>query len=99
MEFRLGSDLDDWVRATLPRALAYGRALLRDPAAAKDVVQDCYFRLLERAGRYDLPRDGLKILLRAVTNACIDRRGRERVLLSLDGEEGAAVEPADRRSP
>lgn len=74
--------------------------MLRDPAAADDVVQDCYARLIERADRYDLPRDGLKILLRSVTNACIDRRARERVLLSLDGEPddptGGVI---DHRSP
>jgi RNA polymerase sigma-70 factor (ECF subfamily) len=72
---------------------------LRDQAAAEDVVQDCYLRLLERAGRYDLPCDGIKILLRAVTNASIDRRSRERTLLSLDGGEEGGSDLADRRSP
>lgn len=92
--------LDDWVRATLPRAVGYARALLRDPVAADDVVQDCYTRLIERADRYDLPRDGLKILLRSVTNACIDRRTRERVLLSLDGDpDNPRGEVVDRNSP
>lgn len=92
--------IDDWVRATLPRALGYARALLRDATAADDVVQDCYARLLARAGHYDLPRDGLKILLRSVTNACIDLRTRERALLSLDaGPDGAAAGVADRASP
>jgi RNA polymerase sigma-70 factor (ECF subfamily) len=96
----LANPLHDWVRATLPRAVGYARALLRDPAAADDVVQDCYARLIERANRYDLPRDGLKILLRSVTNACIDRRSRERVILSLDGDpDDPAPEIADRRSP
>ena len=96
----MADPLDDWVRATLQRALGYARALLRDPVAAEDVVQDCYTRLIERQDRYDLPRDGLKILLRAVTNACIDRRSRERTLLSLDAqadEQGAEME--DRASP
>jgi RNA polymerase sigma-70 factor (ECF subfamily) len=89
----------------LPRTLGYARALLCDPAAAEDVVQDCYARLLERASRYDLIRDGVKLLLRAVTNACIDRR-RERTLLSLDGGRtaraiwptGTARAPCRRRS-
>jgi len=39
----------DWVRSTLPRALGYAKALLRDPVSAEDVVQDCYARLLARA--------------------------------------------------
>jgi len=81
----------DWVRSTLPRALGYAKALLRDPVSAEDVVQDCYARLLARAAHYDLPRDGLKLLLRSVTNACIDLRTRERALLSLDaGADGAS---------
>jgi RNA polymerase sigma-70 factor (ECF subfamily) len=96
----LANPLDDWVRSTLPRAVGYARALLRDSVAEDDVVQDCYARLIERADRYDLPRDGLKILLRTVTNACIDRRARERVLLSIDGapddQTGGVV---DRGSP
>jgi RNA polymerase sigma factor (sigma-70 family) len=95
----LANPLDDWVRATLPRAVGYARALLRDPAAADDVVQDCYARLIERADRYDLPRDGLKLLLRSVTNACIDHRTRQRVLLSLDGDPDAPTDGvADRGS-
>jgi RNA polymerase sigma factor (sigma-70 family) len=96
----LANPLDDWVRATLPRALGYARALLHNPVDADDVVQDCYARLIERADRYDLPRDGLKLLLRSVTNACIDRRCRERVLLSLDGApEAATGGVVDRASP
>jgi RNA polymerase sigma-70 factor, ECF subfamily len=87
----------DWVRATLPRALGYAKALLRDPVSAEDVVQDCYARLLARAAHYDLPRDGLKLLLRSVTNACIDLRTRERALLSLDaGADGASLAVPDR---
>jgi RNA polymerase sigma-70 factor (ECF subfamily) len=96
----LADSLEEWVRATLPRAVAYARALLREQAGAEDVVQDCYARLIERATRYDLPRDGLKLLLRSVTNACIDRRSREQTLLSLDAqadEHGAEME--DRASP
>jgi len=92
--------LDPWVRETLPRALAYARSLLRDPVAAEDVVHDCYCRLIERKERYDLPRDGLKILMRSVTNACIDRKSRERMLLSIDlSGEGVAVDPADLATP
>lgn len=98
----MANPLDDWVRATLPRAVGYARALLRDPVAADDVVQDCYARLLERADRYDLPRDGLKILLRSISNACIDLRVRERVLLSLDAAPetlGGMVDGANSSPP
>lgn len=96
----MSNALDAWIRLTLPRALGYARALLRDSVAAEDVVQDCYARLIEHAARYDLPRDGLKILLRSVSNACIDRRARERVLLSFDGgPDDPTSEVVDRQSP
>lgn len=92
-------DVDDWVQATLPRALAYARSLLRDVGSAEDAVHDCYSRLLAKADVYDLPRDGLKILLRSITNACIDRQSRQRMLMSLDAEgEPVADGIVDRRT-
>ncbi len=92
-------DLDAWVLATAPRAVAYARSLLKNPDDADDVVQDCYCRLLAKAGTYDLPRDGLKLLLTAVTNACINLRTRRRPFFRLvrtdpDGTE-QADDPAD----
>ena len=57
-------ELDAWVLATAPRAVAYARSLLRNPDDADDIVQDCYCRLIAKATVYDLPRDGFKILLR-----------------------------------
>src|SRR3954469_13181264 len=56
-----------WVLATLPRAVAYAASLLRDRALAEDVVHDCYVRLLRKSETYDLPRDGTRILFRAIT--------------------------------
>jgi RNA polymerase sigma-70 factor (ECF subfamily) len=80
--------------ATLPRAVAYAGSLLRDPASADDVVHDCYCRILRKADVYDIPRDGTRILYRAITNACINL-ARARRFVSLDGLGGAVV---DRRS-
>jgi len=40
--------------------------------------------LLLRAAHYDLPRDGRKLLFRAITNACINARSREQKAISLD---------------
>jgi RNA polymerase sigma-70 factor (ECF subfamily) len=77
--------LEAWVLSTLPRALGYAGSLLRDRSLADDVVHDCYLRLLEKAAVYDLVRDGTKLLYKAITNACIDRNHRERILLSLNG--------------
>jgi RNA polymerase sigma factor (sigma-70 family) len=91
-----------WVLATLPRALAFASSLLRDRALAEDVVHDCYVRLLQKSDTYDLPRDGTKLLFRAITNACIDRNYRDRTLLSLDveanGEVGGTPTLADSRA-
>ena len=75
-----------WALATLPRALAFASSLLRDRGEAEDVVHDCYVRLLGKAGTYDLPRDGTRILYKAITNACIDRNYRDRTVLSLEIE-------------
>lgn len=86
-------DLDRWVLDTAPRAVAYARSLLRDPHQAEDVVQDCYCRLLAKAGTYDLPRDGLKLLLTAITNAAINLRTRRKPVFGLvrAGHDGEAV--------
>ncbi len=97
---RASDDLDAWVLETAPRAVAYARSLLRNPDDADDIVQDCYCRLLAKAEVYDLPRDGLKLLLTAISNACINLRTRRRSLFRLvrtdeDGVE-QAEDPADR---
>jgi RNA polymerase sigma factor (sigma-70 family) len=90
--------LDAWVTATAPRAVAYARSLLKNPADADDIVQDCYCRLLAKAGEYDLPADGLKLLMRSVTNACINLRTRRRAWFPLAGrEDGPADDPPDAR--
>lgn len=90
--------LDAWVRQTLAGAVAYARSLVRDPAAAEDVVHDCFCRLLKRADVYDLPRDGTKLLYRAITNACINHTQRARSVGRFeDGElaDGRAADPTD----
>src|SRR5262249_37654187 len=85
----------------MPRALAYARSLVRHQDLAEDIVHDCYYRLLQKAAVYDLPRDGLRILLRAISNAAIDLRGRQRPLRSLGvggaGEFAEAADVVDRR--
>jgi RNA polymerase sigma factor (sigma-70 family) len=92
--------LDAWVLATGPEAVAYATSLLRDRAAAEDIVQDCYCRLLARADIYDLPHDGRKLLFKAITNACINARTRVRLMFRLDGDdetgEGLGSRIADR---
>jgi RNA polymerase sigma-70 factor (ECF subfamily) len=89
--------IDAWVLATLPRALAYATSLLRDRTLAEDVAHDCYVRLLAKADAYNLPRDGTKLLYKAITNACIDRNYRDRRTLTLEVE--ALAEPAEASCP
>lgn len=85
----------------MPKALAFARSLEADRHAAEDVVHDCICRLLERKNRYDLPRDGLKLLLRSIANACIDRgrrAGRIRWQAGSDSQSDWAYEFIDARS-
>lgn len=93
--------LDEWVRTTAPRAVAYARSLLRNPHDAEEIVQDCYGRLLAKADVYDLPRDGLKLLLTSVSNACLNLKSRRRTFFRLvrsDGDQDAIDDPPDRRA-
>ena len=83
-----------WLVECLPRAVAYARSLVRDGNEADDLVQECVYRLLKRAGDYDFPRDGSRLLFRAITNECINRttRGRDVVSLETLDEEGRPLE-------
>lgn len=92
------SRLDGWVRDTWPGAVAYARSLLRDAAAAEDVVQDCYVALLKKADDYDLVRDGAKLLMKSVSNACLKRKQRARPTLGLDGPHEADGAPGPPRA-
>jgi RNA polymerase sigma factor (sigma-70 family) len=78
------------VAESLPRALAFAISLLRNRTDAEDIVQDCYGRLLARCGKYDLPRDGDRLLLKSISNACINLVQRRRDVASLDAVEAAA---------
>lgn len=93
--------LDAWVLATAPRAVAYARSLLRNPHDAEEIVQDCYGRLLAKVDVYDLPRDGIKLLLTAISNACINLKSRRRTFFRLvrtdeDAGEDVVEDPPDR---
>src|SRR5262245_18160164 len=89
--------LDAWVLAAAPRAVAYAVSLLHDRSRAEDVVQDCFYRLLRKAGEYDLDRDGSKLLFTAISRACINEntRRRQTVNLQAHGDENREFEPAD----
>jgi RNA polymerase sigma-70 factor, ECF subfamily len=97
--------LDGWISLALPGAVAYANSLVGDRTHAEDIVQDCVCRLLVHAARYDLERDGRKLLFRSITNACINQQTRGRKTVSLEEygrlpqggnwelADGAAVQP------
>ena len=76
--------ISEWVSASLPRALAYAISLLHDRHLAEDMVQDCFCRLLAKRDQYDLPKDGFKILLRSITNACVDHHRKVKETTNMD---------------
>jgi len=80
--------LDEWLAAVAPRAIAYARSLLgkHADADAEDLVHDVLCRMLRHA-EYDLPHDGEKLLFKSITNAAIDARSRRRYIASLDAEQ------------
>src|SRR5262245_59192218 len=86
---RLGA----WVLAVTPRAVAFAWSLVRDPSWAEELVQECLFRLLRRANDYDLERDGVKLLFKAISNLCINQTTREKAMLSLDTARDSEAEP------
>lgn len=88
-----GDDVRAWLAECLPRAIVYARSLVRDAGEADDVVQECVYRLLKRSPSYDLPRDGSRLLFRAVTNECINRTTRGPDMLRLDAvnDEGQSL--------
>lgn len=80
--------MDGWIEKELPAAVRYAASLIGDRTAAEDIVQEAIYRLLRRAGSYDLDRDGRKLLYRAVTNGCINLTVRRREVLSLNNSSG-----------
>jgi RNA polymerase sigma-70 factor (ECF subfamily) len=96
--------LDAWVRATWPRAVVYARSLLSNRPWAEDVVQDCYCNLLRKADVYDLPRDGLRLLMKSISNACMRKNMRDRRMLSMsifasESSDERPMDPLDDCAP
>lgn len=92
-------ELDAWIVAAAPRALAYALSLVRHRAQAEDLVQDCFGRLLARSAEYDLPRDGDKLLFKSVSNACLNWLQRKPPEVALDVTElGGTTASPDRQA-
>jgi RNA polymerase sigma-70 factor (ECF subfamily) len=79
--------IDRWVTEVSQRALGYAITLVGNRQDAEDMVHDCFSRLLAKSDVYDLPRDGTKLLFKAVTNACINHSKRKRHDSSVDAVE------------
>jgi RNA polymerase sigma factor (sigma-70 family) len=77
-------EIDAWVTSSVQRALAFAVTLVRSRADAEDIVQDCYERLLAKSKDYDLPRDGNRLLFRAIVNGCINWTQRRPPTVSLE---------------
>ena len=77
------TSLDAWILASWPRAVVYAESLLRDRTVAQDVVQECICNLLRKAHEYDLLSDGVPLLMKSITNACLKNNTRERPMLSI----------------
>jgi len=75
---------ESWVKEVGPRAVAFARSLVRDQSRADDVVQECLFRILRNAANYDIEKDGVKLLFKAISNLCINQATRDKHLLSLE---------------
>jgi RNA polymerase sigma-70 factor, ECF subfamily len=88
--------IDDWVRDEGPRAVAYAMTLVRDRSVAEDEVQEAFVSLLRHRERYDLARDGRKLLYTAVTNRCRNVLARRRGHEPLSDDDGGE-RVADRR--
>jgi RNA polymerase sigma-70 factor (ECF subfamily) len=91
-------------RRTSPHLYAVAVRILREPAAAEEVLQEAFVSIWHNAGRYaaelSQPQTWLASIVR---NRCLDRlrrRDLDRVSLTRDDEEETEIElPADGASP
>ena len=88
------------ILAELPRLRRYSRALLRDPDAADDLVQDCLERALRRLDNWQTDENPRRWLFTIMHNLFIDqtRRSKRRaevVTLTIDDSEAVSV-PAEQ---
>jgi len=91
-------------RRTSPHLYAVAARILREPAAAEEVLQEAFVSIWHHAGRYaaelSQPQTWLASIVR---NRCLDRlrrRDLDRVSLTRDDDEETEIDlPADGASP
>ena len=71
------SALEELYRLVSPHLYALARRMLRDPAAAEDVLQECFLSIWRQAGQYRPDQSQpMTWMTRIVRNRCIDRLRR-----------------------
>jgi RNA polymerase sigma-70 factor, ECF subfamily len=91
-------------RRTSPHLYAVAIRILREPAAAEEVLQEAFVSIWHHAGRYAAERSQPQTWLASIVrNRCLDRvrrRDLDRVSLTRDDDEETEIElPADGASP
>lgn len=73
------SALAELYRLTSPHLFALARRMLREQAAAEDVLQECFVAIWRQAGQYRAEQSQpMTWMTRIVRNRCIDRMRRDR---------------------
>lgn len=79
------SALEELYRLASPHLYALARRMLRDPAAAEDVLQECFLSIWRQAGQYRPDQSQpMTWMTRIVRNRCIDRLRRPGLELPTD---------------
>lgn len=86
--------LERWIASETPRAVGYCRSIVKDHAAAEDIVQDTFIALIK--GGYDLSGNPKPLLYRSLTNRCFNwrRDNRRRVTTDFDAPETGGLVPS-----
>lgn len=85
-------DFEPLFRSAYPRVLRATELFLGERAAAEDVAQEAFARLLERE---PMPADGAeRWVFRVARNLAVDRLRNVRRVLPLDALRGAAAPPS-----
>jgi RNA polymerase sigma-70 factor (ECF subfamily) len=92
----LGGDFDALYRATVDDLFAYAATLLRDRAAAEDVVAAAFERAYRRRGSYDARRGSRRQWLFGIArHAALDELRRRRRVAALAADPEADEPPPD----
>ncbi|MEP7181721.1 MAG: sigma-70 family RNA polymerase sigma factor [Betaproteobacteria bacterium] len=90
-------------RLTSSHLLAVALRILREPAAAEDILQEAYVSVWHHAGSYSAAKSQpLTWLTSVVRNRCLDRLRRrdvDTVTLTRDGDDAEMEFPADGPTP